>query len=76
MVSKCANPSCETAFRYFRGGKLFLIDRQSASSSDAKGTTGSRREYFWLCEACASALTVTVSRNGYPDVHVRDACYP
>jgi len=73
MISKCANPSCARAFLYFRGGKLFLIDRQQAPSGDAQKTNSNRREYLWLCEACASALTVTVGRNGYANVHARNA---
>ena len=26
MIAKCANPDCNVAFRYLRGGKLFLLD--------------------------------------------------
>jgi hypothetical protein len=26
MISKCANPQCETAFHYLRGGKLYCFD--------------------------------------------------
>ena len=71
MVSKCANPACKTAFRYFRGGKLFLVDSQPMHAADHKSSNARRSEYFWLCEQCASALTVTLANNGYPHVQER-----
>lgn len=37
VVTKCANPSCTTVFRYFRGGKLFAFSPNSqARTPDAE----------------------------------------
>ena len=74
MVKKCANPSCDRAFRYFRGGKLFLVERrQPVETTGAANQSARRGEYFWLCEVCASALTVTLGANGCPDLKLRHA---
>ena len=57
MLSKCANPACSTAFRYLRDGKLFEIDsRQSADAGEKKQVR--RVEFYWLCGACSTELTV------------------
>ncbi len=61
MVSKCANPVCSASFRYFREGRLFEIE---VTANQLTGPTNSQRkphrkvEYFWLCSACATKLTV------------------
>ena len=60
MVNKCANPSCETRFLHFRGGKLFVFEPRDGGSL--------RVEHFWLCEHCAPDLTVVVDRDGHPHV--------
>ena len=52
MLSKCANPSCSNTFRYFREGKLYLID------SKIKSTNSRALEYFWLCSACCQDMTI------------------
>jgi hypothetical protein len=60
MVTKCANPSCATEFRYFRGGKLFHVAPNSGPmthDADFQGH-GHVIEVFWLCEACASTTTI------------------
>jgi len=61
MVTKCANPSCDTRFRYFRGGKLFVFEPRERSSADLCP----RVEHFWLCEDCAPGMTIVVDREGY-----------
>ena len=71
MVSKCANQSCGSSFRYFRGGKLFLVEPPSSSSAAIELEFQEPRrqsEYFWLCKACALAMTVTVDRQGHPTI--------
>jgi hypothetical protein len=60
MLSKCANPSCTTTFRYLHEGKLYVIaPRQVAARHN---TTCSRRpaqlEYAWLCSSCSLYLTI------------------
>ena len=54
MLSKCANPACSNTFRYFREGKLYLID--------AKEQPGKSRvlEYFWLCSSCCQDMTIQI----------------
>lgn len=44
MVSKCANPECNTKFTYFGTGELLV------KTSRATG----RQELFWLCQRCAT----------------------
>jgi hypothetical protein len=77
MVTKCANPSCENSFRYFRGGSLFLVEPQFLSPArDAQFHEDAlRREYFWLCEKCAPEMTVARDQNGHPHVRFRDHNY-
>lgn len=64
MISKCANPNCSAAFRYFREGELFLFDKNYSSEPRvniegvAKGRMPHRLENFWLCANCASSLVV------------------
>ena len=54
MLSKCANPACSNTFRYFREGRLFLID------SHAKSSKSHSLEYFWLCSSCCQDLTIQI----------------
>ena len=66
MVTKCANPSCGTFFRYLRGGKLFLLEMPTIVKGSVPPTAeadycnrASQGEYFWLCEECAKIMTIT-----------------
>lgn len=61
MVTKCANPGCNVAFRYLRDGKLFLLD--IARDSRHEGTH-QRLEYFWLCDRCSATMKVVVNERG------------
>ena len=64
MVSKCANPGCQAPFRYFHTGKLFRIDKESGyerrrlMGGDAKKPMR-HIEFYWLCDDCASKMTLT-----------------
>ena|SRR6516164_7376091 len=76
MVKKCANSSCETVFRYFRGGKIFVVEAArvgEAASSRGPQTqflsSGTSLQYFWLCERCARQMTV-ISRGDGDSVSV------
>jgi hypothetical protein len=68
MVTKCANPLCGAPFRYFREGKLFLVDvsRQMTNASGEESAQRTKRnpEYFWLCEQCSSTMAIDVDSNG------------
>ena len=68
MVSKCANPSCKRSFRYFRGGKLFLVDQHGSTpvSERGFGEQEHEKEYFWLCGTCAPSMTLTKDKRGRP----------
>jgi hypothetical protein len=63
MMSKCANPSCSSVFRYLRDGKLFQVP--AGASSKGAGNPGfpktpARDEFFWLCGDCSRDLTIVV----------------
>ncbi len=60
MIAKCANPDCNVAFLYLRGGKLFLLD--ISRNSRHEGTQ--RCEYFWLCDQCSATMKVVVNESG------------
>ena len=71
MVSKCANPSCDTVFRYFRGGKIFLVEPAPViripvlvSSQAELHLRRTRSEHFWLCEQCCKNMTITFDPDG------------
>jgi len=57
MLSKCANPTCSNTFRYFREGKLFLID------SEAKSSKSRSLQYFWLCPTCCRNMTIQMDHG-------------
>jgi hypothetical protein len=65
MMSKCANPSCPSVFRYLRDGKLFQVPAGTAARISGKRTTEQsntpgRDEFFWLCGTCSKELTIHV----------------
>jgi hypothetical protein len=72
MVSKCANPDCVATFRYFHVGKLFRIEtsaglerRHSMGQDDAVLDRPRLRrvEFYWLCDKCASKMTLVFDRD-------------
>jgi len=57
MVKKCANSSCETVFRYFRGGKIFVVE--AARVGEAASST-----FFTVAnEPLASKRSAAISNN-------------
>jgi len=65
MVSKCANPVCSEPFRYLHEGRLFRmeVDPPFAARTEAAGWTDGKKpsrrlEFFWLCDSCASRMTL------------------
>jgi len=61
MLQKCANPGCTTPFRYLRNGKLFQveIDRRGDIQITPVARHGPvKMEYFWLCDDCATSVTI------------------
>jgi len=59
MVSKCANPECETPFRSMRTGRLIRVEGRPARQAqetepEFNQTIARRTEFFWLCDGCSS----------------------
>jgi hypothetical protein len=68
VLHKCANPNCTSPFRKLSQGKLFLVDTQPLEDLEArrtrwKGQPSHRIEYYWLCEQCAFALTLSYEKG-------------
>ncbi len=69
MLHKCANPACSTRFRYLGRGKLFQIEMARFEEAAAAGASWRKRrplhrvERYWLCDDCASSLTLTFERG-------------
>ena len=67
MLSKCANPGCSASFLYLHQGKLFRLEtggNGDVDVADPQGKHSSRRlEYFWLCDECASLMTVSFKKG-------------
>lgn len=67
VLHKCANPACLVPFRKLRQGKLFLVERKSLEESTLRraqrGQPANRIEYYWLCDECAFALTLSYEKG-------------
>jgi hypothetical protein len=68
MLHKCANPNCANPFRKLSEGKLFLVETDSFSPSKSvlrRWDEGiqHRIEHFWLCNQCASSLTLAFEKG-------------
>lgn len=73
MVSKCLNSCCTATFRTLGKGRLYCMDFADwgrKNGLEGKKVVTSIRskawpvEYFWLCEKCATTLTVELSEAG------------
>jgi hypothetical protein len=70
MLHKCANPTCPRPFRSLNHGKLFLIEIDHPVALPPHGAGAIRKERsvrrterYWLCDDCASLLTLTFQRG-------------
>lgn len=70
MVSKCANPGCSAVFRYLHAGKVFRVEVESPKFDNAEfgrdvemKKPARRIEFFWLCQECASKMTLVFSKD-------------
>ena len=65
MLHKCANPECSRSFRNLAEGKLFLIETNGTAPAlrGWDGPAARRVEHFWLCELCASVLTLSFDKG-------------
>jgi len=64
MLNKCANPGCVRPFRKLEDGKLFLVEIEASTASGsaragAEGGAFRQLEHYWLCDPCASVLTLS-----------------
>jgi len=66
MVAKCANPSCSRTFHYLVEGRLFRLEADPAFSLSDNPTFDDSRivEYFWLCDACSTSMTLRLDDEG------------
>jgi hypothetical protein len=68
VLRKCANPACLVSFRKLSLGKLFLVETEPLEGSELKrarwrGQLSHRIEYYWLCDQCAFALTLSYEKG-------------
>jgi hypothetical protein len=60
MLSKCANPTCPTTFRYLHEGRLYVIAPKEALARHKPrcSSKSGQLEYAWLCSSCSLYLTI------------------
>ena len=65
MLSKCANPTCRTLFRYLHEGKLYVIGPEEALARHKPrcSTRSGQIEYAWLCSSCCLHLTIQIDEE-------------
>ncbi len=77
MLSKCLNSRCSATFQYLGRGRLFRVDfadvgrKCARSGKEVVASIRSKAcpiEHFWLCENCATTMTVALSDGG--EVHL------
>src|ERR1700722_14835375 len=59
MLNRCANPGCARRFRKLEDGKLFLVEGDIPEAAAGAGRFGRHLEHYWLCDQCASVLTLS-----------------
>ena len=73
MISKCAHPKCNLVFRYLHEGRLFQFDMKPSTGGLSESGTdkpSQKLEYFWLCDSCASRMTLVREPHTYEVVMV------
>jgi hypothetical protein len=65
MLSKCANPSFSTTFRYLRKGRLYQIDPRDALARRKPrcSSKSGQLEYTWLCSSRSPYLTIQIDEE-------------
>ena len=64
MIATCANPACNVPFRYFRSGKIFMLEPTNVDPGSKTDPPKRRIEYFWLCGECAPAMHLMRTTDG------------
>jgi hypothetical protein len=84
MLHKCVNPACAVRFRNLGRGKLYQIESEyleapapGPSPSGRRVRTLRKVERYWLCDQCASSLTLTFDQSsGVVTVPLPDTAKP
>lgn len=66
MVAKCANPECDSKFRYLHEGRLFAVDIPftTAQSDEPESTPRPRSvQCFWVCCKCFPHIRIEHDRT-------------
>jgi len=65
MLSKCANPTCSTTFRYLHEGRLYVIDPRDglARRKPRYSNRSGQLEFAWLCSSCSLYLTIQIDEE-------------
>jgi hypothetical protein len=64
MIATCANPACNVPLRYFRSGKIFMLETNEVGPRSRTDAPKRRIEYFWLCGECAPAMHLMRTTDG------------
>ena len=64
MIATCANPACNVPFRYFRSGKIFVLNANDVDPRSRTDFPKRRIEYFWLCGECGPAMRLMRTTDG------------
>jgi hypothetical protein len=65
MLSKCANPTCSTVFRYLHEGRLYVVaPGEALARHEARCSSQSAKpKYAWLCSSCSLYLTIQIDEE-------------
>jgi len=65
MLSKCANPTCPTTFRYLHEGRPYVIASREtlARHKPSCSSKSGQLEYAWLCSSCSLYLTIQIDEE-------------
>ena len=65
MLSKCANPTCPTTFRYLHEGRLCVIaSRETPAGHKPRCPSKSGQiEFAWLRSSCSLYLTIQLDEE-------------
>ncbi len=65
MLSKCANPTCPTTFRYLHEGRLYVIASKETlgGHKPSRSSKSGQIEYAWLCSSCSLYLTIQIDEE-------------
>jgi hypothetical protein len=63
MLSKCANPDCQSTLHYLREGKVFKIEADAAPFLVNGPKPVKKVEHFWLCGRCSENWTLLYDKS-------------